>query len=154
MAKKTEKTDDFAPNPLMESGVEKMIQIVRGKQVLLDRDLAVLYGVKTKYINRAVKRNPNRFPDEFYFELTKEESLRCQDGTIKTGRGQHSKYSSYAFTEQGVAMLSAVLHSEKAIRVSIDIMKAFVAMRHFILQNGGFINRLSNVEAKLLDQDR
>ena len=141
MAKKTEKTDDIAPNPLVESGVEKMIQIVRGKQVLLDRDLAVLW-------------NPNRFPDEFYFELTKEESLRCQDGTIKTGRGQHSKYSSYAFTEQGVAMLSAVLHSEKAIRVSIDIMKAFVAMRHFILQNGGFINRLSNVEAKLLDQDR
>ncbi len=154
MAKKTEKTDNSVPNPLVESGVEKMIQIVRGKQVLLDRDLAVLYGVETKYINRAVKRNPNRFPDEFYFELTKEESLRCQDGTIKTGRGQHSKYSSYAFTEQGVAMLSAVLHSEKAIRVSIDIMKAFVAMRHFILQNGGFINRLSNVEAKLFDQDR
>ena len=108
MARKTEKTDDSVPNPIVESGVEKMIQIVRGKQVLLDRDLATLYGVETKYINRAVKRNPNRFPDEFYFELTKEESLRCQDGTIKTGRGQHSKYSSYAFTEQGVAMLSAV----------------------------------------------
>ena len=154
MGKNREKTDDFAPNPLVESGVGKMIQVIRGKQVLLDRDLATLYEVETKYINRAVKRNPNRFPDEFYFELTKEESLRCQDGTIKTGRGQHSKYSSYAFTEQGVAMLSAVLHSEKAIRVSIDIMKAFVAMRHFILQNGGFINRLSNVEAKLFDQDR
>lgn len=153
MGKNREKTDDFAPNPLVESGVGKMIQVIRGKQVLLDRDLATLYGVETKYINRAVKRNPNRFPDEFYFELTKEESLRCQDGTIKTGRGQHSKYSSYAFTEQGVAMLSAVLHSEKAIRVSIDIMKAFVAMRHYMMLNGGFVNRLANVESKVIDQD-
>ena len=153
MGKNREKTDDFAPNTLVESGVGKMIQVIRGKQVLLDRDLATLYEVETKYINRAVKRNPNRFPDEFYFELTKEESLRCQDGTIKTGRGQHSKYSSYAFTEQGVAMLSAVLHSEKAIRVSIDIMKAFVAMRHYMMLNGGFVNRLANVESKVIDQD-
>ncbi|SHI60694.1 ORF6N domain-containing protein [Fibrobacter sp. UWP2] len=153
MGKNEEKKQIVAAKPLVESGVGKMIQVIRGRQVLLDRDLATLYGVETKYINRAVKRNPNRFPDEFYFELTKEESLRCQDGTIKTGRGQHSKYSSYAFTEQGVAMLSAVLHSEKAIRVSIDIMKAFVAMRHYIMQNGGFINRISNIEVKDLEQD-
>lgn len=153
MGKNEEKKEIVATKPLVESGVGKMIQVIRGKQVLLDRDLATLYEVETKYINRAVKRNPNRFPDEFYFELTKEESLRCQDGTIKTGRGQHSKYSSYAFTEQGVAMLSAVLHSEKAIRVSIDIMKAFVAMRHYIMQNGGFINRISNIEVKDLEQD-
>jgi len=153
MGKNEEKKEIVVTKPLVESGVGKMIQVIRGKQVLLDRDLATLYEVETKYINRAVKRNPNRFPDEFYFELTKEESLRCQDGTIKTGRGQHSKYSSYAFTEQGVAMLSAVLHSEKAIRVSIDIMKAFVAMRHYIMQNGGFINRISNIEVKDLEQD-
>ena len=153
MVKKKEKKEIAPASPLVESGVEKMIQVVRGKQVLLDRDLATLYEVETKYINRAVKRNSNRFPDEFYFELTKEESLRCQTGTIKTGRGQHSKYSSFAFTEQGVAMLSAVLHSEKAVRVSIDIMKAFVAMRHYMMLNGGFINRLSNVEAKDLEQD-
>ena len=153
MGKNEEKKQIVAAKPLVESGVGKMIQVIRGRQVLLDRDLATLYGVETKYINRAVKRNPNRFPDEFYFELTKEESLRCQDGTIKTGRGQHSKYSSYAFTEQGVAMLSAVLHSERAIRVSIDIMKAFVAMRHYIMQNGGFINRISNIEVKDLEQD-
>ena len=152
MGKNEEKKQIVAAKPLVESGVGKMIQVIRDRQVLLDRDLATLYGVETKYINRAVKRNPNRFPDEFYFELTKEESLRCQDGTIKTGRGQHSKYSSYAFTEQGVAMLSAVLHSEKAIRVSIDIMKAFVAMRHYIMQNGGFINRISNIEVKDLEQ--
>ena len=153
MGKNEEKKQIVAAKPLVESGVGKMIQVIRGRQVLLDRDLATLYGVETKYINRAVKRNPNRFRDEFYFELTKEESLRCQDGTIKTGRGQHSKYSSYAFTEQGVAMLSAVLHSEGAIRVSIDIMKAFVAMRHYIMQNGGFINRISNIEVKDLEQD-
>ena len=130
-----------------------MIQVIRDKQVLLDRDLATLYGVETKYINRAVKRNSNRFPEEFYFELTKDESLRCQNGTLKNGRGQHSKYSSFAFTEQGVAMLSAVLHSEKAVRISIAIMKAFVAMRHFMMQNGGLVNRLSNIETKDLEQD-
>ena len=140
-------------NPLISTSVEKMIQVIRDKQVLLDRDLAMLYEVETKYINRAVKRNTERFPDEFYFELTKEESLRCQIGTLKSGRGKHSKYSTYAFTEQGVAMLSAVLHSEKAIRVSIDIMKAFVAMRHFMMQNGGFVSRISNIETKDLEQD-
>ena len=153
MGKNEEKKQIVATNPLVESGVEKMIQVIRGKQVLLDRDLATLYGVETKYINRAVKRNPNRFPNEFYFELTKEEFLRCQNGTLEVGRGKYSKYSTYAFTEQGVAMLSAVLHSEKAVRVSIDIMKAFVAMRHYIMQNGGFINRISNIEVKDLEQD-
>ena len=144
---------ETASNLLVSTDVEKMIQVIRDKQVLLDRDLATLYGVETKYINRAVKRNTERFPDEFYFELTKEESLRCQVGTLKSGRGKHSKYSTYAFTEQGVAMLSAVLHSEKAIRVSIDIMKAFVAMRHYMMLNGGFINRISNIETKDLEQD-
>ena len=78
MVKNKEKKEIASASPLVESGVEKMIQVVRGKQVLLDRDLATLYEVETKYINRAVKRNSNRFPDEFYFELTKEESLRCQ----------------------------------------------------------------------------
>ena len=153
MTKNEEKKQIVETNPLVESGVGKMIQVIRGKQVLLDRDLATLYEVETKYINRAVKRNPERFPDEFYFELTKEESLRCQNGTLEVGRGKYSKYSTYAFTEQGVAMLSAVLHSERAIRVSIDIMKAFVAMRHYIMLNGGFINRISNIEVKDLEQD-
>lgn len=78
MGKNEEKKEIVATKPLVESSVGKMIQVIRGRQVLLDRDLATLYGVETKYINRAVKRNPNRFPDEFYFELTKEESLRCQ----------------------------------------------------------------------------
>ena len=100
MGENAEKMEIVVANPLAESGVEKMIQIIRGKQVLLDRDLATLYGVETKYINRAVKRNPKRFPGEFYFELTKEEFLRCQIGTLVGGGGKHSKYSTFAFTEQ------------------------------------------------------
>ena len=149
----TKEMDVVPSDPLVSTGVEKLIQVIRGKQVLLDRDLATLYGVETKYINRAVKRNPKRFPGEFYFELTKEEFLRCQIGTLKIGRGTHSKYSTFAFTEQGVAMLSAVLHSDTAIMVSIRIMQAFVAMRHFMMANGGIVNRLSNIESKDLEQD-
>ncbi|WP_458451190.1 ORF6N domain-containing protein [Fibrobacter sp.] len=115
MGKNREKTDDFAPNPLVESGVGKMIQVIRGKQVLLDRDLATLYGVETKRINEQVKRNIERFPEDFCIQLSLEESqlLRSQNATIeKKGqnlKGKHTKYRSLAFTEQGVAMLSAVL---------------------------------------------
>ena len=154
MARKTEKTDDIAPNPLMESGVEKMIRVIRDKQVLLDRDLAVLYGVETKRINEQVKRNIERFPAEFCFQLDKLEfeNWKSQFATSNSDKMGLRK-APFAFTEQGVAMLSAVLHSEKAIRVSIDIMKAFVAMRHYMMLNGGFVNRLANVESKVIDQD-
>lgn len=147
-------------NPLADSGVEEMIRVVRGKQVLLDRDLAMLYGVETKRINEQVKRNIERFPEEFCFQLNLEEascSSKSQNATLNASgnkRGFNVKKLPYAFTEQGVAMLSAVLHSEKAIKVSIGIMKAFVAMRHFMMQNGGFVNRLSNVEAKIIEQDK
>ena len=89
MSEIEEKSD--ITTPLVKSGVEKMIQVIRGKQVLFDRDLATLYGVETKYINRAVKRNPKRFPDEFYFQLTKEEFFRRQVGTLNMGRGMHSR---------------------------------------------------------------
>ena len=154
MKKKNENNDIITVHPLVETGVKKMIQVIRGKQVLLDHDLATLYGVETKYINRAVKRNPESFPEDFYFELTKEESLRFQIGTIKTGRGQHSKYLPYVFTEQGVAMLASVLKSKTAIKVNVAIMRAFVAMRHYLIDNAGLISRLSNVEAKDLEQDQ
>ena len=146
-------------NPLTAAGIEKMILVIRDKQVLLDRDLATLYGVETKRINEQVKRNIERFPEEFCFQLTLEEascSSKSQFATLNVSgnkRGFNVKKMPYAFTEQGVAMLSAVLHSEKAIKVSIGIMKAFVAMRHFLMQNGGFVNRLSNVEAKIIGQD-
>lgn len=154
MGKNREKKDDFAPNPLVESGVGKMIQVIRGKQVLLDRDLATLYGVETKRINEQVKRNIERFPAEFCFQLDKLEfeNWKSQFATSNSDKMGLRK-APFAFTEQGVAMLSAVLHSEKAIRVSIDIMKAFVAMRHYMMLNGGFVNRLANVESKVIDQD-
>ena len=132
--------------------VESKIFVIRGKQVMIDRDLAELYGVETKVINQAVKRNIERFPEEFRFQLTVEEydflrsqfatskeendSLRSQIVTLKnedeSQRGKHSKYLPYVFTEQGVAMLSAVLHSPTAIQVSIRIMDAFVKLRHYV----------------------
>ena len=145
-------------NPLAESGVGKLIQVVRGQQVLLDRDLATLYGVETKRINEQVKRNIERFPEDFCIQLTLEETklLRSQNATLETEsanqKGKHSKYRSFAFTEQGVAMLSSVLKSETAIKVNIAIMRAFVAMRQYLYENGGLIHRLSNVESAVLDQ--
>ena len=155
MARKTEKTDDFAPNPLIELDVEKMIRVVRGKQVLLDRDLATLYGVETKRINEQVKRNIERFPKDFCFQLdaTEHKFLRSQIATTKTETRGGRQYFPYAFTEQGVAMLSSVLKSETAIKVNIAIMRAFVQLRHLMMGNGGLVNRLSNVEAKDLEQD-
>ena len=118
--------------------IKQKIYTIRGKQVILDSDIARLYEVETKKLNQAVKRNIERFPEEFCFQLAEEEyeSLRSQFVTLKIqGRGQHRKYLPYAYTEQGVAMLSTVLHSDKAIKVSINIMKAFTEMRNFILNN-------------------
>ena len=155
MAKKTEKRDNSVPNPLVESGIGKMIQVIRGKQVLLDRDLATLYGVETKRINEQVKRNIERFPKDFCFQLdaTEHKFLRSQIATTKAETRGGRQYFPYAFTEQGVAMLSSVLKSETAIKVNIAIMRAFVQLRHLMMGNGGLINRLSNVEAKDLEQD-
>ena len=118
--------------------IKNYIYTIRGKQVILDSEIARLYEVETKKLNQAVKRNINRFPEQFCFKLTENEyeSLRSQFVTLKIqGRGQHRKYLPYAYTEQGVAMLSTVLHSDKAIKVSINIMKAFTEMRNFILNN-------------------
>ncbi len=99
--------------------IEKFIYLIRGDKVMLDKDLAELYEVETKAINRAVKRNQERFPEDFSFQLTAEEneSLRCQFGTLNKSRGKHSKYLPFVFTEQGVAMLSSVLKSKRAIMV-------------------------------------
>ena len=130
--------------------VQSKIFLIRGKQVMIDRDLAELYGVETKVINQAVKRNIERFPEEFRFQLTAEEyeflrsqivtskkekdSLRSQNATIdkRTETRGGRQYLPYVFTEQGVAMLSAVLHSPTAIQVSIKIMDAFVKLRHYV----------------------
>ena len=101
---------------------------------MLDYDLAEMYGMETRTLKQAVRRNMNRFPSDFMFELTKEEyaSLRSQSVTLKKGRGQHSKYLPYAFTEQGVAMLSSILNSDIAIEVNIAIMRTFVAVRRLV----------------------
>lgn len=148
------KKDEKPIEPVVENmPITRQILVIRDKHVMLDRDLAALYGVETKYINRAVKRNPDSFPEDFYFELTKDESLRFQNGTLKNGRGQHSKYLPYAFTEQGVAMLASALKSKAATKINVAIMRAFVEMRHVLLRSGGFVKRLSNVKSKMLEQD-
>ena len=119
--------------------IEDMIYEIRGKQVMLDFDLAKIYECKngTKTINQAVSRHVERFPSDFYFRLTEGEyySLRSQFGTLKNGRGTHSKYLPYSFTEQGVAMLATVLRTKVAAQMSISIMRAFVKMRHYLSEN-------------------
>ena len=111
--------------------IQQRIHELRGQRVMLDFDLAELYQITTSNLNKAVKRNIRRFPADFMFQLTAEEwsALRFQIGIINTGRGQHKKYLPYAFTEQGVAMLSSVLHSDVAINVNISIMRVFVEIR-------------------------
>ena len=116
--------------------IQSKIYEVRGTKVMLDKDLAELYQVTTGNLNKAVKRNIKRFPPDFMFQLTAEEweALRFQNGIIKKGRGEHTKYLPYAFTEQGLAMLSGVLNSDIAINVNISIMRAFVAIRQGLPQ--------------------
>ena len=114
--------------------IQSKIYEIRGQKVMLDRDLAELYQVTTGNLNKAVKRNLKRFPPDFMFQLTAEEweALRFQIGILKNGRGEHTKYLPYAFTEQGLAMLSGILNSDIAINVNISIMRAFVAIRQMI----------------------
>ncbi len=136
-------------------GIKSKIHTIRGLQVMLDSDLAELYGVSTKRLNEQARRNKDRFPPEFKFQLTKEEfySLRSHFATLERKRGEHRKYLPYAFTEQGVAMLSTVLKSKTAIKVSIRIMNAFVEMRKFIHNNAQIFQRMDSAERKLLEHD-
>lgn len=126
------------------------IHTIRGMQVMLDNDLAVLYGVKIKRLNEQVKRNKERFPESFCFQLSSEEAevLRSQFATLKDGQGLHRKYLPYVFTEQGVAMLSAVLRSKTAVKVSIQIIRAFVEMRRFLQANAWVFQRVETVEKR------
>ena len=148
--------------------VERKILLVRGHKVMLDADLAELYGVETKALTQAVRRNIERFPDGFMFQLTREEyrSLRRQFGTLETesqagsvrlrsqivtlepGRGRYSKYLPMVFTEQGVAMLSSVLRSKRAIQVNIAIMKTFVRLRGILSSHRGLAEKLDALERK------
>ena len=138
----------------VENNVESLIRVIRGQQVMLDRDLAELYGVETKVLNQAVKRNLGRFPDDFRFQLTKEECSRSQIVTLNEGRGSNIKYLPYAFTEQGVAMLSGVLKSSTAVEANIRIMRAFVSMRHFMVNNAAIFQRLETIEFNQLESNK
>ena len=175
MAKKNEiaKAESASIQPL--ENIENLIHVIRGKQVMLDRDLARLYGVETRVLNQAVQRNIERFPKDFMFQLSKEdvEFLKSQNVILETGtnmssqnvttsdeflrsqivtlekvdmRGKHVKFLPYAFTENGVAMLSGVLRSPQAININIQIMRAFTTMRHFIASNAQVFQRLEVIE--------
>ena len=166
-------------NEVVIEDIKNLIYTIRGRQVMLDSDVAMLYHYPTKRINEAVNRNKQRFPDNFCFQLTEEEykslrfknftlneinskyvnkdnSLRSQIATLdeNKGRGHHRKYLPYVFTEQGIAMLAGVLKNDIAIQVSISIMNAFVEMRKFLVINGQLFERLTNVEYKLLEHDK
>jgi phage regulator Rha-like protein len=143
-------------NLLPAEQIERSILLIRGQKVMLDIDLASLYGVETGALVRAVKRNRDRFPTDFMFQLTKEEfdSLRCQIGTSKTaGRGGR-RYPPYAFTEQGVAMLSGVLRSKRAVQVNIAIMRAFVRLREILATHKDLARKLEAMERKYDEQFR
>jgi len=147
--------------------VEKLILLLRGEKVLLGQQLSELYGVPVKVLIQAVKRNRSRFPEDFMFQLSRDEfdhlksqfvtsnagdCLRSQFVTLK--RGQHPKYLPYAFTEQGVAMLSSVLRSERAVQVNVAIMRAFVSLRRMLASNATLARRLAELEQRLEGHDQ
>ena len=136
------------PNIVPIDKIAEKIFFIRGIKVMLDKDLADLYGVKNKVLKQAVRRNIDRFPFDFMFELSKKEyqSLRSQNVTLK--RGQHSKYLPFVFTEQGVAMLSSVLKGEKAVQVNIQIMRAFIMMRKMSISNDQLNQKIIAMERK------
>jgi ORF6N domain len=128
--------------------IERKIVLLREHKVMLDSDLAGLYEVDVKVLNQAVRRNIDRFPADFMFQLTAEEAelLRSQSVTLETGRGRHRKYLPYAFTEQGVAMVSSVLRSQRAVQVNIEIMRAFVRLREMMATNRDLARKLDELE--------
>ena len=145
---------------LPDEFIEDTILLIRGKRVILDRDLAKLYGVTTKTLNQAVKRNLDRFPDDFMFQLTKAETeewerlkrSRSQIVTLNKSRGTNIKYEPYAFTEHGILMLSSVLKSQRAVQVNIQIMRTFVRLREMLGSNEKLIERLDELEEKYDDK--
>ena len=135
--------------------IERAILLIRGQKVLLDADLANLYAVSTKALNQAVKRNLSRFPDDFMFRLTSEETKELNRSQIVTGSQKHRdpRFPPFAFTEQGVAMLSSVLRSERAVQVNIAIMRAFVRLREMIGTHADLARRLDELERRFREHD-
>lgn len=131
--------------------IKRKIYEIRGRRVMLDTDLAQLYQVETKNLKRAVRANIERFPDDFMFELTKDEydSLRCKNFTLKSGRGRHSKYLPFAFTREGIAMLSGLLRSEIAVQANINIMRAFFQMQEALLIVSNTQLQLEQIRAEI-----
>ena len=134
-----------------QDDIARLIMTIRGKQVMVDRDLAILYGVETKRLNEQVRRNVERFPERFRFQLTKEETDKLVANCDRLNTLKHSTVMPYVFTEQGISMLSTVLHSKIAIAVSIKIMDAFVVMRRFIISNAQLFQRLETIEYHQLE---
>ena len=138
--------------------IKNLIYTIRGKQVMLDSDVAMLYHYQTKKINQTVKRNIERFPENFCFKLTEEETenLRSQIVTSSLKKESYGgrRYLPYVFTEQGIAMLSGLLKNEVAVAVSINIMNTFVEMRRFLYNNGQVFERLTKIEYKMLEHDK
>ncbi len=138
--------------------IQNRIYLIRGQKVMLDSDLAMLYGVLTKQLKRQVRRNISRFPNDFMFQLTAKETeyLRCQFGTLR--HGEHSKYLPYVFTEQGVAMLSSVLNSERAVQVNIQIVRVFVKLKEVLISHKDLARKIEDIErnfkVKFEDHDK
>ncbi|MFH1561909.1 MAG: ORF6N domain-containing protein [Nitrospirota bacterium] len=138
---------------ILQETIEQKIFLIRGHKVMIDRDLAELYGVETKYLNRQVKRNIERFPEEFMFNLTTEEKNELVTICHRFRTMKHSSALPFAFTEHGVAMLASVLKSERAIKISISIIKAFVKLREIISTHKEFVYKLNELEGKTEKHD-
>jgi phage regulator Rha-like protein len=139
-------------NLIKPEGIEQFILLIRSNRVMIDRDLADLYGVETKYLNRQVKRNPRRFPIEFMFQLNPEEKNELVTNWHRFSSLKHSTYLPFVFTEHGVAMLATVLNGERAVRMSIQIIKTFIRVREFLSASKLFDERLTKLEEKVDNQ--
>jgi len=147
------KANPFTATSLLPAErIEPAIYLIRGQKVMLDRDLAELYGVETRALNQAVRRNIDRFPQDFAFELSREEILRISQIVISSGAPLKFSKRALAFTEQGVAMLSSVLRSPRAVRVNIEIMRAFVRLRQWLASNTELAHKLEALEKKYVAQ--
>ena len=135
--------------------IQQKIFEIRGQKVIFDFDLAALYEVETKVFNQSVKRNKERFPEEFMFQLTREQynSLRSQFVTLEIGKGKFSKYNPYVFTEHGITMAASILKSEKAVKMNIAIVRAFIALRKFAAQYGDIIEQLHDLKERIGNHD-
>ena len=155
MGSKKELIEIKGNEPIIREYIQNLIYTIRGVQIMIDRDLALLYDVETRVLNQAVKRNRDRFPEEFCFQLANDEfEIWKSQIVMSNGDKMGLRKAPYAFTEQGVAMLSAVLRSETAVKMSIRIINAFVAMRRFIASNAQVFQRLDVLETKQLKTDK